>query len=200
MKSVFLALALIALLSNAASAEEIVVGIKGGINLADLTGDGISGNEMKLVGGGGLFLNRAITHNVSIQPEILFMMKGTKSESLENTGIHLTYIDIPVLIRYSIPNGADFIPYFFAGPSFGILMTATYEVVNIDEDIKDELKSLDYCLVFGVGADYRIGAGRLLMDIRYSFGLSTIIDEEEGEDEEAKNTGIILMVGYGYSF
>lgn len=200
MKRLFLALALVALLSHAAAAEGIVFGIKGGLNFADLTGDGISGNEMKLVGGGGLFFNRTIADNISIQPEILLMMKGTKSESLENTGIHLTYIDIPVLIRYSIPTEVDFIPYFFAGPSFGVLMTATYEVVNIDEDIKDELKSLDYCLVFGAGADYTIGAGRLLFDIRYSFGLTTTIDEDDDEDSEVKNTGIIFMIGYGYSF
>ena len=103
-------------------------------------------------------------------------------------------------IRYSIPTEVDFIPYFFAGPSFGVLMTAKYEVVNIEKDIKDDLKNLDYCFVFGAGADYTIGAGRLLFDIRYSFGLTTIVDEDDDEYSEAKNTGIMFMVGYGYSF
>jgi hypothetical protein len=200
MKHLLPALALVALLSYAAAAEETTWGIKGGINLADLEGDGISGNEMKLVGGGGIFFNRTIANGISIQPEVLFMMKGTKSESLENTGIHLTYIDIPVLVRYSIPTETKLIPYFLAGPSFGILMSATYEVLNVEEDIKDDLKSIDYCLVLGAGADYAIGEGRLIFDVRYSFGLTTIVDESDDEGDEVKNTGIIFMVGYGYSF
>ena len=50
MKRTLLALALIVLMGGYASAETMTWGLKGGLNLADLTGDGISGNEMKLVG------------------------------------------------------------------------------------------------------------------------------------------------------
>ena len=92
---------------------------------------------MKLVAGGGIFFDHALTEIISIQPEILFMLNGTKSETLENTGINLSYIDIPLLAKFSLPTDADFVPYFFAGPSIGILMSANYEVLNIEEDIKD---------------------------------------------------------------
>ena len=137
MKRLLLALALVTLLCGSASAEGMTWGAKGGINLADLEGDGISGNEMKLVAGGGIFFDHALTEIISIQPEILFMLNGTKSETLENTGINLSYIDIPLLAKFSLPTDADFVPYFFAGPSIGILMSANYEVLNIEEDIKD---------------------------------------------------------------
>ncbi len=200
MKYFLLALTFALLLSGAASAGGITCGFKGGINLSDLTGEGIEGNEMKIVGGGGIFCNYAVTDIISVQPEALYMMKGTKSETLENTGIHLTYIDIPLLVKFSVPTESDFVPSFFAGPSFGILNTATYEVALEEEDIKDDLESIDYGLVLGAGIDYRIGKGRLLLDVRYSFGLLTILDEEHDEGEDVRNTGIMLMVGYGHSF
>ena len=128
------------------------------------------------------------------------MLKGTKSEMLENTGINLSYIDIPILAKFSLPTESEFVPYAFAGPSIGILLSAKYEVVNIEEDIKDETKNIDYGIVLGAGADYKIGAGCLLLDVRYSYGLTTIVDAEGDEDAEAKNTGIMFMIGYGYSF
>lgn len=82
-----LALALTALTSGAASIEGSVWGVKGGLHFADLAGGGISGNEMKVVAGGGIFFNRAMTDIISIQPEVPFMLKGAKSETPENTGI-----------------------------------------------------------------------------------------------------------------
>ncbi|UCF05814.1 MAG: PorT family protein [bacterium] len=197
MKRFCLALALILLLSSAASAGGITCGVKAGINLADLTGDDIENNEMKLAFGGGIFCNFAITDVISIQPEVLFMMKGTKSSVLENTGYHFTYIDIPLLARFSVPTEGSLVPSFFGGPYLGFLMSATAERALVEEDIKESLKDTDYGLVFGAGLDYRVGDGHVFLDIRYSFGLTTIVDEG---DEDAKNTGIMFMLGYGYTF
>lgn len=192
-----MALVLVAFMSGAALAEGITCGIKGGLNLADLTGDGITGNETKMVFGGGIFFNYVFTEVISCQVEAIYMMKGAKSETLENTGINLSYIDIPVLAKLSVPTEGDFVPYCFAGPSFGILMSAKHEVLNTEDDIKDDLKSPDYGLVFGAGFDYKIGAGCLLVDARYTFSLATIMEDE---DVDVKNSGIIFMAGYGHSF
>ena len=207
MKRLLTVLMLVALTGGGAMAGDMTFGVKGGVNLADLSGDDITNNEIKTVFVGGIFFNYAFTDIISLQPEALFAMKGTKSTELENTGINLTYADIPLLLKLSVPTEGKFVPSVFAGPSIGILMSADYERALEETDIKDYLKSADVGLVLGVGFDYLIGAGRLLLDARYTFGFSTIIDDPErfgpeppGEEVEVKTNGMMFMVGYGHSF
>jgi hypothetical protein len=200
MKRLLVVMIVLACFSGSALAEGMTYGIKAGVNLADFSGD-IEHNERKLGFSGGLFLNYAFTEIFSVQPELLFMMRGTKHEQLENTAYHLTYFEVPVLVKLSLPTGAAFLPHAFVGPSFGFLIDATEEYANIENDIKDYINSVDYGMVIGTGFDYMIGAGRLLFDARYSFSLANILEEEENEDDdELKNSGITIMVGYGYTF
>ena len=149
----------------------------------------------------GLFLNYAVNEIFSVQPELLFVMKGTKHEQLENTAYHLTYFEVPLLVKLSLPTDAAFVPHAFVGPSFNFLMDATEEYINFENDVKDYFNSLDYGMVVGTGIDYMIGKGRLLLDFRYTFSLTNILEEEENEDDdELKNSGIVFMAGYGYTF
>ena len=207
MKRLLIVLMLIAFTGGGALAGDMTFGVKGGVNLADLSGDDITNNEIKTVFVGGIYFNYAFSDIISLQPEALFAMKGTKSTVLENTGINLTYVDIPFLLKFSLPTEGKFVPSVFAGPSFGILMSADYEIALEEMDIKDYLKSADVGLVLGIGFDYRIGPGMLLFDARYTFGFSTIIDDPEqfgpepaGEEVEVKTNGMMFMVGYGHSF
>ena len=199
MKHLIVIMAILACFGVSALAEGMTYGIKAGVNLADFTGD-IEHNESKLVFGGGLFLNYAFTDIFSIQPELLYMMRGTKHEQLENTGYHLTYFEVPVLVKLSLPTDAAFVPHAFAGPSFGFLRDATLEMTNIENDAKDLFNSVDYGAVLGTGIDFMIGQGRLLLDARYSFSLSNIVNDEEEDEDELKNSGITIMLGYGYTF
>ncbi len=199
MKRLLVVLTVLACFCGPALAGGVTYGGKFGATLADWTGD-VENNERKLGFSGGLFLNYAFTEMVSVQPELLFTMKGTKHEQLENTGYHLTYIEIPILAKLSLPTEAAFVPHAFAGPSIGFLMDATEENVNIESDVKEYFNNVEYGMVVGTGFDFLIGKGRLLLDARYSFSLSNILEEEDDDDDELKNSGITIMVGYGYTF
>ncbi len=200
MKRLILVLLILTCFSGSALAGGMTYGGKAGVNLADFTGD-IEQNERKLGIAGGLFLNFGFTEIFSVQPEILFMVRGTKHEQLENTGYHLTYFEVPVLVKLSLPTDAAFIPHAFAGPSFGLLLDARLKYVNVDNSVKDYFNSIDYGAVVGTGFDFLIGQGRLVLDARYSFSLANILEEAENEDDdELKNSGITIMVGYGYTF
>jgi hypothetical protein len=200
MKRLIVVLTILACFCGSALAEGMTYGVKAGVNLADMTGD-IDNNERKAVFGGGLFLNIALTEIFSIQPELLYMMKGTKSSVRENTSFKLGYFDVPVLFKASLPTGIAFVPHVFAGPSFGFLISAKEERLLEEMDIKEHITSVDYGLVLGTGFDYMIDRLCLLLDVRYSFSLTTILEEsEEEEGEELKNVGITFMVGIGYAF
>ncbi len=198
MKRLVIALALVALMSGSVFAEGMTLGFKGGLNLANWTGDDIDENKIKLCFGGGVFMNYQMTESVSLQPELLFMMKGTKADIDEDAGYKMTYIDIPVLAKFSVPMEGAFAPCFFAGPYIGLLMSADMYYEDEEESIKDDLKSTDFGLMFGGGFDYDMGEGYLTFDVRYALGLTSLDDSEDELD--IKNSGILFMVGYGFNF
>ena len=200
MKRLLVVLTILICFGGSAVAGGMTYGIKAGVNLADLKGD-VENNERKAVFGGGLFLNVPLTEIFSVQPELLYMMKGTKSSVLQNTSIKFGYVDIPVLLKASLPTEAAFVPHVFAGPCFGFLMSAEDEYLLEEINIEDYIESVDYGLIFGTGFDYSINRMRLSLDVRYSFSLKTIfIESEETDVEELKNSCITLMAGFGYTF
>ena len=82
MKRLIIAIALVALMSGTVLAEGLSLGFKGGLNLANLVGDDLENTKMKLCFGGGVFMNYQMTESISLQPELLIMMKGVKALSL----------------------------------------------------------------------------------------------------------------------
>jgi len=187
------------LMSGTVFAGGLTFGFKGGINLANVTGDDVENNETKLCFGGGAFLNIPAIGLLSVQPELLFMMKGMEftSGSFDDAGVRMSYIDIPILAKVSIPVPGAFSPNVFVGPSVGFNTSAEAYIGSDDEDIKDQIKSTDFGLVFGGGFDYNLLVGQLTLDARYVLGLTSIDDTNDADD--VKNTGIVIMAGYGFS-
>ena len=96
-----------------------------------------------------------------------------------------------MLIKF--PLGKIVVPSIYAGPSFGMLMSADVEGV----DVKDAVMSSDLGLVFGVDVKTPI---KLTVDARYNLGLMTTAKEFEflgvTYNPDVKNSTISLMVGY----
>jgi opacity protein-like surface antigen len=197
MKRFLIAMALVVFMAGAASAEGMLFGIKGGINMANLAGDDIDDNEMKMAFGGGIWMNYAFNEAFSLQPELLYMLKGADWDNGDYT-IKLSYIDLNILAKYSIPMEGNFAPYLFAGPSLGMNISAKEEYKGESEDL-DDVKSMDIGAMLGVGFDYMLESGGCIsFDARYAMGLTTI-DDSDSEDD-VKTTGIMVMVGYGFAF
>ncbi|MFZ5980979.1 MAG: porin family protein [Candidatus Zixiibacteriota bacterium] len=180
-------------------------GVKAGLNLANLTGSDIEGNKMMLTFGGGAFVEYSFNPQFAIQPEALFMMKGTKAEEGDEK-INLTYIEIPVLLKFKPTMEGNFKPAIFAGPALGLLLSAKADVYDEveeeiveDVDIKDEMKSIDFGIAFGAGFMYMMqNGGGITFDARYTMGMGKIYDPEEGDAPEIKNANISFMVGYSF--
>ncbi|MCK4538309.1 MAG: PorT family protein [Candidatus Krumholzibacteria bacterium] len=199
MKRFIIAMALVVFMTGAVSAEGMMFGIKGGLNMANITGD-LEDTKMKMAFGGGVWVNFAVTETFSIQPELFLMNKGVKADIDEDAGIKLSYIDIPILGKFSVPTEGNFGFNFFGGPYIGFLMSAEAYYEDEEEDIKDFTESLDYGLVFGAGFDYMLESGCITFDARYALGLANLAKDDEGDDESIKNAGIQILVGYGFAF
>ncbi len=170
-------------------------GLKGGLNLANFSGD-IENNKSMVAFGGGVFGKITPSPTICIQPEVLFMQKGAEDDVEGGEKLKLNYIEVPVLVKYMIPTEGNINPSIFAGPAVSFLMSADYG----DEDMKDYIKSVDFGLAFGAGADIAIGdgGGKVTFDGRYTLGLSNINDADDSDEISVKNGVITFMVGYAF--
>lgn len=189
-----------------ANAQDAKFGLKGGLNLATITGD-TEGLNFKSKAGfnGGAFVAFKLTDKIGIQPEVLYSMQGSKIDNFSfdfggtiyqaDATINLEYINVPVMVKYY---AAEKFNVEF-GPQIGFLIAAkTVAEVNGnegEEDVKDSFESIDFGLNIGAGYDFtkNISAG-----VRYNIGLSNIAKTEPGDDSKISNN--VFSIGLGYTF
>ena len=201
------------------NAQEVSYGVKGGLNLSNLAGD-IEDTKSLLGAHVGAFAEIKITDKFSVQPELLFSMQGAKQEytyfesfdgftieETEKVTIKLSYLNLPIMAKFYATEKFS----FEAGPQIGFIMSAkvdydyTYretfggiteiETESGSEDIKDDLKSIDFG--FGFGAGYKF-TENLSLGARYTLGLSSIAKDFDGESFDLKNN--VLQVSLSYKF
>ncbi len=179
---------------NANAQGEFRIGFKGGVNIASVGGDntfgvGSFGSRTGFHIGG--LVEIPISEKISIQPELLYSMKGSNYDfSSGDTDIKLDYIDVPILGKYHIIEGlsGEF------GPVIGVLVKADADDGDETVDIKEFYKSTDIGLA--IGASYRLPMG-VFFSLRYNKGLTDINDDSE---ITAKNQNNVFQVSAGYSF
>jgi hypothetical protein len=178
-----------------AKAQDVTFGVKGGLNIAKLT----NSNDTKVrpsIYIGGL-VNIAFNESFSIQPELLYSGQGNKYD-IGNTNTTVTdkvnYITTPVMAQYHI------VPEFYleAGPQLGFLVASKVKSGNVTLDVKDETKSVDFGLGFGLGYQFPIGLG---IGARYMFGLTDVYEHNGAvvnTDRNIKNS--VAQIGVFYMF
>jgi hypothetical protein len=198
-----LILILAAVSSEATFGQIAGKGLKFGMTISNLNGAGAETGLTSQVGfsaGGFLILNLAGVF--SIQPEILFTQKGAEFESGANYyEYHYSYVEVPILLKLTLANeNAAIRPSIYAGPFVGFKASAKLETyLDPDqEESKEEnlhsVRSIDAGFVVGAGADFRIGPGSILLDLRY--GMSLLSAATTG----AKITHSVIYAFLGYSF
>ena len=196
-----IALTLVLAHAAAASAQgrPAAVGVKAGVNLADLNfeAEDISLSFDSRTGFvGGLFVVWPADSRVALQAEGLFSQKGAKvSEEGASGKVKLDYFDVPVLARFSSPVSGGTSFNVFAGPSFGFKLSAkTKGGFDGEEeesmDIDDEIEGFDIGFVAGAGLEF----GRFVLDGRYTWGL-TDIDKDKTDEVKIKNRVFSIMAG-----
>jgi hypothetical protein len=193
------------LIATSASAVDMMLGLKGGVNIAGVYGEATNeGKETRLGFIGGASLDFKVHKMFSVQPELLFANKGWKrSEGNDEAVWKIDYFEIPVLIKFHIPANEVADPYIYLGPAVGINVTGTLEVTEDGEtdsrDFKDNLTSADFSIVGGAGVDIMVGEkGAVIIEVRVDTSLSTFDSADDPDD--IKNYAIGAMIGYGFKF
>jgi hypothetical protein len=187
------------LCSADAGAQGLVKGVRGGVNLSNQhvstdSGDNSLDWQVRPVFGG--FVTWRMLSWFELQPEVLYSMKGGKIEEFGiTTKLLLDYIEAPILGRITrgAPGSRRF--YVVFGPSFGVLVRAKaradFETSTEEIDIRDDLEPFDLGVVAGGGIEF----GSIVVDGRYTFGLS---DTDKVTDVKSTNRAISLTVGFKF--
>ncbi len=191
------------------------VDVKAGANVAYMYGenapDGASIRVLPVLAAGfGVKMGSFFT----VQSELLLSSKGYNSDS--DLYRKLSYFEIALpLLKLNIP-GKSMSLNFYTGPALGLLYKAK-ELGDVsstgigvaDDEVDHDYKTIDFGAVFGAGAEFKVGRGRIIIDARYTLGLINVMEPEIVEisptenveiPRTAKNGAISLMLGYGFDF
>jgi len=152
------------------------------------------GSKLSLAVGG--VVERKFSDNIGISAELLVLGKGnTVTERGDKVFFKLTYLEIPIMLRYyfSLPGGVE--PFVMAGPTAGFLLSAKAKLKGGNAiSQKDETKGIDVGLGIGGGAQYPMNGFTPYAILRYALGLANINNDTD-DGTTVKNRGLLIAVG-----
>jgi len=190
-KAFILGLFLLLLVQPAAA--QFNLGVMGGINKSNLSGDAPSKAKYTSRNGfaGGVFVDVNIARDVFLSFQPMFMQKGTtiavdvpgERDPKDSLDVNLNYISLPLMVKVISGNGKT---YVTGGLDVGFRQNATVKPVNSgsEQDIQEFIQQLDIAVNFGLGIMIPVGTPKLLFELRYVQGLmdiSNIKTDPEGK-------------------
>ena len=192
-----------------AAAQDNALGVKVGVNFAKLSfdeDDFLLESRQRTGLLAGVFITREIRDAFGLQIEGLITQKGGRLDDDvfgDEFDIQLTYLEIPVLARYTLPIGmGDSAVHVYGGPAFGVKVAdkqrfrfeGDEDWEDLDDDTDQELKGADVGLAIGAAFEFNM----FLVDLRYTLGLVNINDDEDADDLPVKNRAFSIAVGYRF--
>lgn len=137
----------------------------------------------------GIFLTYAVSPKLALQPELLYVPKGSSTDNLFlASGFDCSYLEVPVLLKYNLTQTDRVIPSVYAGPAVGVLLSgelfSDWFISDRDgSDVTDGMKSLEMSLIFGGNLEFASSKKfNFFVDVRYSLGLTNTVDPEKWND------------------
>lgn len=205
--------AFIPLVATAQRPGDMTIGIMAGVNYATVDQDPELGDvefkyRLGLLAGG--FLGYQVNEVFSVEPQVLYSQKGTEvegtgSNSTLEGSVKLSYIEVPLLLKFWFPvSNSQIRPFVFAGPvvAFELNCTLEGEILSVtgSEDCEEtsvvKTKSTDFGGTAGGGIEFRAGGQLVRVDARYTHGFTNINDS--GDNREIKNRAFAVTVGLGF--
>jgi hypothetical protein len=157
-----------------------------------------------LVGG---FLEYQFGNKISLQTELNYQKKGSKSTSelmgeVSTVRREFNYITVPLLVKGTFHDNKmsdNWNFNLFTGPYMGYLTSAhantKYGSNTTSIDIENRAEKTDWGIVLGGGVTYKLGnRGALVAELRYQLGLNRI----DNQDKDLRNKGMGITLGYRF--
>jgi Outer membrane protein beta-barrel domain len=181
-------------------AQNVNMGVKVGVNFADLSIDGpdvedvefdeLLGNKTGFVA--GAYIEVPVSPALSFAPEVLFTQKGAKAEFGDaDFSLEATQLQVPILLKANF-SSSSVRPFVAVGPAFGFNTSAKQKAGDVEVDIDDEIEPVEFSVVFGGGVKF----GQASIEARYDLGLNNLSSSEVGS---IKSRTFSVLFGFGWS-
>jgi len=164
------------------NAQEVKVGIKGGVNFSEINWVDSQNKFRTSDFNAGFMAEISISEKIFIQPELLYSGQGGSS-------INLSYLNMPLIGKYYVTKGLS----IEAGPQIGYLLSAK----TGDRNIKSSFNKFDFGANLGLGYKFN---NRLNFGIRYNLGLLNINKINANNDHDPGNKNQVFQITVGYFF
>ena len=141
-----------------------------------------------LVAGVGLI--KPLAPNWAFQPELTYSMKGAKgSEEGVTATIKLSYLELPLLLRFDVPTQAGVHPFFQAGPALALKLSCDFALTDGTNSLSDscgtvsgdfesdDAKTFDVGAMFGGGFAFKHMDHVVTIGLRYNVGLLDVFSD-----------------------
>jgi hypothetical protein len=200
------------MVAASAAAQSVTAGVKAGFVLNSITNAGqvidqITGFEsvdvsskIGLTGGG--FVQFAFNDRFSLQPEMMFVMKGVNLDLEDTRGTasaKVNYLEFPIFMRFDRTLNDTLRGSVMAGPSFGVKVGTGGTIegaqgsveASRDFDIDPAISSRDFGLAFAGGLEWQ----KFLVEARYVLGLTDIATDIYEHADELMNRSFSITFG-----
>lgn len=142
---------------------------------------------------------------IALQPELLYVQKGaTVSDGRVTATQKLDYVELPVLAAARFPLGDALSLRLLGGPYAGVNVVKE-EVVEVPRPGLPlprppnlaNVRTYTFGLAVGAAVGWDLGAGTLMIDLRYGLDLSSL-QEQVAYDSDTRNQGVMLTAGFTF--
>ncbi len=189
------------------ASAQVTIGAFGAMNSAGLSGD--APDDLSYGGktgfGFGLIGEFHLRDDVWLSVQPMILPRGAaiqldvddEEDPVKIADYNMDYFAVPVLAKFVTVGGKV---YVISGFNFSFLTgaNAVFEDSEEEVDVKDNLKSFDVAVDFGVGGQLPVGPVRIMLEARYEQGLLNV--SEENLDHVAlrariRSRGLQLLAG-----
>jgi hypothetical protein len=207
--SIAIVIPLLCSLALPARAQGVTGGIAAGVNLSEINAAGneslnvVFTDRPNITAGG--FVRAGIGRQGALEIDGLYSIKGSQLDlGAREDRIRLTYIDVPILLRYAGPAASLVRVHVLAGGYLGYLLRATrLSASGATIDVRDTFADVDIGWVAGVG----LSVARVHFDARYTGGvtnlvsssdLSALVPDADPQPRKYRNRGFTLLAAYEF--
>lgn len=211
-----------------AAAQNVSIGLTGGLNFADLNLTAADGTDRLtssiITPAFGVTVDLELTSYLHLDVEPMYIQKGgiqmATSQSSPDATLKINMLEVPVFIKATLGNKVR--PYIKAGPTFGLVVSSNVETTleepgpgqskTYKADLNDVLGSFEFGLCAAAGVDFKVGKSRLFVEARYSAGITDVwkggslewksgdevIVVEQSAEGKLNTKGIQVMAGIAF--
>ena len=166
---------------------DLDLGIKAGGNFSNIRNLNSLNPQYRIGLQAGVFAGIKFSERIAMQADVLYSEEGAL---LSNGNFDLTYVNIPVVLKYYVVPGEHF--NIQIGAQFGVIVEDNINVVIGDVEQKFNASDSDISGVIGAGYDLPMG---FQIEGRLHLGFSSLID-----DPRANPRLKYFSLALGYSF